>query len=190
MLAGVVSGRGGEIDEETHLGLDVIKGRWADDGEADEEDVGLGVGERPQSIVIFLARSIPESEADRLAINHHARGVVVEPAVWPSLVRRPSDVALRNRARGGESRGDEHSGDVFAREGVRGVRDEETCLQSRQGLAPGRIRLAEKPGQARVRFTLPTAPSPVTTHCKEVSIQHCDSPGAGATRCASWPPPE
>lgn len=29
---------------KTHLGLDVIEGRRADDGEADKEDVGLGIG--------------------------------------------------------------------------------------------------------------------------------------------------
>lgn len=48
---------GGEVC--AHLSLDVIK-RWrADDGEADEEDIGLGVGERSESVVIFLSSSIP-----------------------------------------------------------------------------------------------------------------------------------
>lgn len=60
------------------LGLDVVKRRRADDGEADEEDVGLGVRQRPQPVVIFLSRSVPESQADGLAIDHDTRRVVVE----------------------------------------------------------------------------------------------------------------
>lgn len=37
------------------------------------------------------------------------------------------------------------------------------------------------------QLTLPTAPSPVTTHCREkdVSIQHCDGQPKGGTRCGS-----
>lgn len=67
----------------TNLCLDVIK-RWrADDREADEKHVGLGVGEGPESVVVFLARRIPEPEADRLAIYHHTRRVVVEAAATP-----------------------------------------------------------------------------------------------------------
>jgi len=66
------------IDFWKPLCSDVIKRRWADDREADEEDVGLGVGEWSQSVVIFLSCCIPQSQADGLSINHHTGGVVVE----------------------------------------------------------------------------------------------------------------
>ena len=45
----------------THLGFDVVEGGRADDGKADEEDIGLGVGKRAKAIVIFLSSSIPQS---------------------------------------------------------------------------------------------------------------------------------
>ncbi len=57
----------------TNLSLDVVERRRADDGEADEEYVGLRVRERPETVVILLSSSIPKPEADGLAINHYAR---------------------------------------------------------------------------------------------------------------------
>lgn len=62
----------------TYLGADVVKGRRADDGEADEEDVGLRIGQRAKTLVIFLTGSIPQAQADGLAIDHDTGGVVVE----------------------------------------------------------------------------------------------------------------
>lgn len=63
----------------SYLGLYVVEGRRADDGEADQKDVSLGIRQRPKSIIVFLAGGIPQPEAYRLAINHHTRRVVVEP---------------------------------------------------------------------------------------------------------------
>lgn len=37
------------------LGLDVREGSRRDDGEADEEDVGLGVRQRTKAIIVLLA---------------------------------------------------------------------------------------------------------------------------------------
>jgi hypothetical protein len=53
---------------------------------------------------------------------------------------------------------DQHCGDVFAWEGIRGIGNEQTCLAGvstacRLGIGYRGLR------------TLPTAPSPVTTHC-------------------------
>ncbi len=49
-----------------HLGkpllADVLEGSWAGDGEADQEDVGLGIRERAETVVIFLSGGIEESE--------------------------------------------------------------------------------------------------------------------------------
>lgn len=66
------------VDFGVPLGADVVKGRRADDGKANEKDVCLGVGQRAKSLVIFLTSGIPETEADGLAINHDTGGVVVE----------------------------------------------------------------------------------------------------------------
>lgn len=66
---------------ETHLRLYVVERRRADNGEADEENVGLGVGQRPQPVVILLSGGIPQSQADGLAINHDICRVVVEAGV-------------------------------------------------------------------------------------------------------------
>jgi hypothetical protein len=40
----------------------------------------LRVGQRSQTLVIFLSSSIPKAEADGLAVDHDASGVVVETA--------------------------------------------------------------------------------------------------------------
>lgn len=129
----------------TYLGLDVIEGRRADDGEADKEDIGLGVGQRSEPVIILLACGIPEPQTDGLPINHHTGGVVVEPAVSPSLVFILMAAVARRGEEGEGSSGHEHSRDVFAREGVRGVRDEKTCLPRRQKLAPRRVRVSRGP---------------------------------------------
>jgi len=70
-----------------------------DDRETDKEDVCLGIGERSKSIVIFLPSSIPETKIDGFVVDHDVRRVVVE-----------------------------YCGDVFAREGVRGVRNQQTSF--------------------------------------------------------------
>lgn len=63
-----------------HLGLDVVERGRADNREADEEHVGLRVRERAKTIVILLTSSIPETQADGLAINHDIGRVVIEAA--------------------------------------------------------------------------------------------------------------
>lgn len=73
--------KGGRWDVDygkAYLGLDVVEGRWGDDGEADKEDVGLWVGEWAETVVIFLSGGIPKSKRDWLSINHHRGRVVVE----------------------------------------------------------------------------------------------------------------
>jgi len=61
-----------------YLGFDVIKRRRADDGEADKEHVGLGIRQRPQTVVIFLSRSVPQTETYGLPVHHDIRRVIVE----------------------------------------------------------------------------------------------------------------
>ena len=75
---------------------DILEAVWADDAEADEEHVGVGVGDRPQSVVILLARRVKQREAvrdstenrnvpyngdntiDHLLLDHDVDGVGVE----------------------------------------------------------------------------------------------------------------
>jgi hypothetical protein len=61
-----------------YLGLDVLEGRRRDEGEADEEDVGLRVGQRTKTVVILLSGGIPETEVDGLSIDHDIGRVVVK----------------------------------------------------------------------------------------------------------------
>lgn len=141
----------------SYLCLDVIEGGRADNGEADQEDVCLGVGEWSQSVVVFLSSSIPEAEADGLAIYHHARRVVVEP--------RYRDIGLDTIPR---MQGRLAAGVVDAHTLWECIRRERhsSCKRS-AGRSAGvwvssktRCDLGELTG-----FTFPTAPSPVTTHC-------------------------
>lgn len=69
------------LDFGVPFGFYVVKGWRRDDGEADEEDVGLRVGQGAETVVVFLTGCIPESEADGSAVDHDAGGVVVKPVV-------------------------------------------------------------------------------------------------------------
>ena len=60
------------------LGANVLEGRRVDDGEADEEDVRLRVGEGAKAVIVLLAGSVPEAEVDGLTIDHHVGRIVVE----------------------------------------------------------------------------------------------------------------
>lgn len=48
------------------------------DGETDEDDVGVGVGKRSESVVVFLTRRIPQRQLDVLAIHLDICDVVLE----------------------------------------------------------------------------------------------------------------
>ena len=71
----------------TNLGADVIEGWWADDAEADEENIGLWVRQWAKTIVILLSSGIPKSEGDWLAINVDRGGVVVKASIHVSFVK-------------------------------------------------------------------------------------------------------
>jgi hypothetical protein len=50
-----------------YLVHDILQRVRAVDGKANKDDVGLGVGERPQSVVFLLSSGIPEGKLDHLA---------------------------------------------------------------------------------------------------------------------------
>lgn len=81
------------------LGADVAVALGVVDGKADEEDVGAGVAEGAETVVVLLPCGVPEPEADGLALDHDVGGVVVEDG-----------------------------GDVLGGEGVGGVGDEQAGL--------------------------------------------------------------
>jgi len=87
------------VDFRVPLGLDVLEGGRRDNGEARQEHVGLRVGQRSQTIVIFLSSSIPKTQVDGLVVNHDVGRVVIE-----------------------------HGRDVVTREGVSCVRNQEAGL--------------------------------------------------------------
>lgn len=66
-------------DLQTYLRLDVVERGRADDREADQEHVRLGVRQWSESVVILLSSGIPQTQADGLTVHHHACRIVVEP---------------------------------------------------------------------------------------------------------------
>jgi hypothetical protein len=68
----------GQGKSETNLLLHVVQGVGRVDGEADEDDVRIGVGERAKSVVVFLASGVPQGQLDVLAVDLDIRHVVLE----------------------------------------------------------------------------------------------------------------
>lgn len=65
---GRLDGRSDEVmGVSTHLVHDVFKRIGAVNGKAHEDDVGLGVGQRTQTVVFLLAGCIPQGQLDHLA---------------------------------------------------------------------------------------------------------------------------
>ena len=56
----------------------VLERRRGDDRKADEEDVGLWIGERTKTIVVLLSSSIEKTQCVGLTTNHHCYSVVVK----------------------------------------------------------------------------------------------------------------
>jgi hypothetical protein len=75
LLVGAVWTR---VRHVSYLLLDVVKRIGRVDGEADEDNVRVGVGERAETVVIFLASGIPKGELDVLAVNLYIGDVVLE----------------------------------------------------------------------------------------------------------------
>jgi hypothetical protein len=61
-----------------YLFLDVVERIGRVDGEADEDNVRVGVGEGAETVVIFLASGIPEGKLYVLAVHLDIGDVVLE----------------------------------------------------------------------------------------------------------------
>ena len=66
------------VTRETNLAPDVLVTWWTDERETDQEHIGLMVCEWAEPIVTLLSDSIPKAERNRLSVDHHIDGVVVE----------------------------------------------------------------------------------------------------------------
>lgn len=78
-----------------HIG---VRG-WVANGKTNDKDIGLGVGERSQSVILLLASCVPQVQADDLAIHRCLGAIVVKD-----------------------------SGDILLRKGICCVTDEEASL--------------------------------------------------------------
>lgn len=56
--------------------LYIVKGIWAVDSEADQDDMRIGIGEWTKTIIVFLSGGIPKSKFDMLAIHFYVCNVV------------------------------------------------------------------------------------------------------------------
>jgi hypothetical protein len=65
-------------DLRNPLLLDVVKRVGGVDGEANQDDVGVGVGQGAETVVILLASRIPEGQLDVLAIDLDIGDVVLK----------------------------------------------------------------------------------------------------------------
>lgn len=68
----------GQKKLKTNLLLDVVKRVWRVDRETDQDDMRVGVGQRTETVIIFLTRRIPKSELNVLAIHLYIGDVVLE----------------------------------------------------------------------------------------------------------------
>lgn len=85
-----------QVHAGTNLIQNILERIWAVDGETHKEQVGLGVGKRSQSVVLFLARSVPQRELNALArwLVLYMRDVVFEDGWYVFLRRTWSECAL------------------------------------------------------------------------------------------------
>lgn len=61
-----------------YLLLDVVEGIGRVDRKADQDDVGVRVGEGTETVIVFLASSIPQGEFNVLVVNLDIGDVVLE----------------------------------------------------------------------------------------------------------------
>lgn len=95
---------------QLYLLLDVVERIGGIDGEANQDNVGVGVRERTETVVIFLASRIPKGQLDVLAVNLDIGDIVLENGGDVDL-QAENDVLVRElrfhsclRCNGGNSR--------------------------------------------------------------------------------------
>ena len=71
--------------KSTHLFLNVLKGHSVTHLEADEKDVGIGIAQRAQPVIIFLTGRVPKCELDSLTSNTNLGDIVLENSRYIDL---------------------------------------------------------------------------------------------------------
>lgn len=75
----------------SYLLLDVVEGIGRVDRKADQDDVGVRVGEGTETVIVFLASSIPQGEFNVLVVNLDIGDVVLEDCGDVDLTETKSD---------------------------------------------------------------------------------------------------
>ena len=60
------------------FGSNIFVGSGGNHREENQKDIGLGVGEGPKTVVVFLTGGIPETEVKGSSINHQIGRIVIE----------------------------------------------------------------------------------------------------------------
>ena len=76
----------------------IVERRGVDDREHGEEDVGLGVGEGTEAVILLLASSVPEAVVNGLVVNHHVAGEHIKHR--RHVVRRESVLGVGDQEAG------------------------------------------------------------------------------------------
>jgi hypothetical protein len=63
---------------KAHFLLHVVEGVWRVDGKAYEDNVRIRITQRAETIIVFLASGIPQSQLDVLAINFDIGNIVLK----------------------------------------------------------------------------------------------------------------
>ncbi len=80
----------------TNLFLDVVQRVGGVDGEADEDDMGVGVGERTKTVVVLLASGIPKGELNMLSVDLDIGNVVFENGRDVDLQKKGNEQGSNN----------------------------------------------------------------------------------------------
>jgi hypothetical protein len=92
------------LQDVTNLFLDVVQRVGGVNGEADEDDMGVGVGERTKTVVILLASGIPKGELNMLSVDLDIGNVVFEDS-WDVDLQKKGNEQGSNNLHGRAARG-------------------------------------------------------------------------------------
>lgn len=68
----------GKTEWKAYLLLDVVQRIGRVNSKADQDDVGVRIGQRTQTVIIFLTSRIPQGQLDMFAINLDIGDIVLE----------------------------------------------------------------------------------------------------------------
>jgi hypothetical protein len=102
-----------------YLRDNVVKGRGVDNGEAEQEHIRLGIRQRSEAVVVFLAGCVPQAEPDALVVEQNICRVALTAGKTVSTTSITVIKASRHI----------HSRNVLVRKVTAAVADKQTGLQ-------------------------------------------------------------